>query len=593
MSTSTPGTAGPDTRTDDRLESWKEIAVFLRRDIRTVQRWEKSEGMPVHRHVHDKLGSVYAFKNELTEWQRQRSGTDTGAADEAIEPAPAPVDSTPDRPRWWNATLVIIALIAVAVTVMVIRSHQPEGGTAKILVLPFENLSGDASQEYFSEGITEELITSLGRVTQDMRVTALGSSLAYKNSPKTPRQIGKELNVDYIVTGTVRRSGSRVRVSAHLVRARDESHLWDDSYDREITDILGIQSDVAAAITDGIRLRLKSRPAPPKTVNAQAYDAYLKGRFYWNKRTPEALNQAISYFQQSIADDSNYAPAYVGLADSYLLLGSAQMGVLPPSTAMPKAKDAVSKALQLDPDLAEAHASLGHIKLIYDWDWNGAEAEFKRSIDLNPGYATAHQWYALYLNAVGKTPEALAQLEIAAGLDPLSPTIQTAIAEAYYFARQYDASLTAARKAETLNPDFPLPYLAQGRALLQQHKYVDSIAAFQRGWELSGHAPTMSMFLAHAYAVKGDVATSRKMLKDLQTLTAKPDAPYVPSLYIASVYTGLGNLDEAFRYLDKAAQERCEYLIYLDREPMADPLRSDPRMDKLLVSNGLKPPISK
>jgi tetratricopeptide (TPR) repeat protein len=187
----------------------------------------------------------------------------------------------------------------------------------------------------------------------------------------------------------------------------------------------------------------------------------------------------------------------------------------------------------------------------------------------------------------------LAQLEIAAGLDPLSPTIQTAIAEAYYFARQYDASLTAARKAQELNPDFALAYLAQGRALVQQHKYDAAIAAFHRGWAVSGHAPTMSMFLAHAYAVKGDASASHKMLKQLETLMAGPDAPYVPSLYIASVYTGLGNLGEAFRYLDKAAQERCEYLIYLDREPMADALRSDPRMEKLLASNGLKPPASK
>jgi TolB-like protein/Flp pilus assembly protein TadD len=591
MSSSTPSPS-VDTPSGDRLESWKEIAVFLRRDIRTVQRWEKSEAMPVHRHVHDKLGSIYAFKSELADWQRQRTGTEAAAVAEpesAAQPA-SPVDGPADRPRWWNPLLIAIAVVALVVTVVVIRSQRTELGTAKILVLPFSDLSGDSSQEYFSDGITEELITSLGRQTEGMHVTALGSSLAYKNSPKTARQIGKELKVDYLVTGTVRRSGSRVRVSAHLVRTRDEAHLWDDSYDREITDILALQSDVAAAITDGIRLRLKARPAAPRTVNAQAYDAYLKGRFYWNKRTPDALNQAISYFRQSIADDPNYAPAYVGLADSYLLLGSAQMGVLAPKSAMPQAKEALTKALQLDPSLAEAHASLGHIKLIYDWDWSGAEAEFKRAIELNPAYATAHQWYALYLNAVGRTPEALAQLEIAAGLDPLSPTIQTAIAEAYYFARQYDASVTAGRKALQLNPDFALAYLVLGRAYVQQQKYDDAIAAFDRGWTLSGHAPTMSMFLAHAYAVKGDAARSRKILKDLQTLVAKPGSPYVPSLYIASVYTGMGNADEAFRYLDKAADERCEYLIYLDREPMADPLRKDPRFERLLSTNGLRPP---
>ncbi|MGH3429109.1 MAG: tetratricopeptide repeat protein, partial [Mycobacteriales bacterium] len=484
----------PEPGTPERLESWKEIAVFLRRDIRTVQRWEKTEGMPVHRHQHDKLGSVYAFKNELAEWQRQRSTSPDDVSDDelkdgaseqssAVAAAGVPESRQPKAESHVAryVLLVVFAIAAVASTYFLIRQAALEPSTPKILVLPFANLSGDPAQDYFSEGVTEELITELGEQSDSMRVTALGSSLAYKGSQKTPQQIARELKVDYVVTGTVRRAGDRVRISAHLMRTRDEAHLWDNSYDREISDILNVQTAVAAAITEGIRLKLPPRRGSPRVVNAKAYEEYLHGRFAWNKRTPEELNRAIGYFQQSIAADPKYASAYAGLADCYLLLGSAQMGALPPRVAMPQAKDAANKALALDPNLAEAHASLAHIKLIYDWDWKGAETEFRRAIALNPGYATAHQWYALYLNAVGRTPEAIEQLDLAQELDPLSPTIQTAIAEAWYFGRDYQRSEAAARKALELDPEFALGYLVLGRTLEQEQKLDDAIAAYQRG----------------------------------------------------------------------------------------------------------------
>ena len=593
MSTSTPS-AG--TGADDRLESWKEIAVFLRRDIRTVQRWEKTEGMPVHRHQHDKLGSIYAFKSELVEWQRQRAeepdDPDVGADNTApVHPAPAPAPSeTKSRSRGWYLVralyLVVVVAVVAAVTAVLLRPTG-EPGSVKILVLPFANLSGDPAQEYFSEGVTEELITSLARQTDGMRVTSLGSSLVYKDSTKTPRQIGQELKVDYVVTGSVRRSGDRVRISAHLLRTRDEAHVWDDNYDREITDILGLQSDVAAAITDGIRLRLRPHQ-PSRRVNPAAYEAYLKGRFFWNRRSPESTQEAISYFQKSIADDSNYAPAYVGLADCYSLLGSAQMGALPPRVAMPQAKEAVLKALKLDPELAEAHASLAHIKLIFDWDFSGADAEFRRAIQLNPDYATAHQWYALYFNATGQPDEALKQLKIAEELDPLSPVVKISFGDSYYFARKYPESEKAAREALDFNPDYALAQLVLGRALERQKKYPAAMEAFQRGWQLAGHAPALTAFVAHAYATSGDAATARKMAEDLEALTSKPNGPYISPLYIATIYTGLGDLDSAFKYLNKAADERCEYLVYLQHEPMADPLRGDSRFDQLLVRNKLK-----
>lgn len=589
MSTSIPS-AGAGT--DDRLESWKEIAVFLRRDIRTVQRWEKTEAMPVHRHVHDKLGSVYAFKSELTEWQRHRAAEpDTGVAgDDAvpIEPVPPLESPAQGKPRFRSWYLLAgAALLAAIVAAVVLLRPTGESGSAKILVLPFANLSGDPAQEYFSDGMTEELITSLGRQSDAMRVTSLGSSLALKGSTKTPRQLGKDLKVDYVVTGSVRRSGEHVRVSVHLMRTRDEAHVWDDNYDREITDILGLQSDVAAAITEGIRFRLRPRRAAPR-VNAAAYEAYLKGRFFWNKRSPESTQEAITYFQQSIAADANYAPAYVGLADSYLLLGSAQMGALPPRVAMPQAKTAITRALQIDPDLAEAHASLGHVKLIFDWDVAGAQSEFERAIALNPGYATAHQWYALYFNATGRPQDALQQLKVAEELDPLSAVVKVAISDSHYFARQYGASEKAAREALDLNPDYILAWLLLGRAQEQQRNYSGAATAYENGLRLSHNAPAIAAFYAHDHAASGDRAAALKVVHALEEEAAKSNGPYVSPLYIATVYTGLGDLDRAFQYLNKAAEERCEYLVYLQHEPMADPLRNDPRFEELLVRNKLK-----
>jgi TolB-like protein/Flp pilus assembly protein TadD len=603
---------GSEARASERLDSWKEIAVHLRRDIRTVQRWEKSEAMPVHRHQHDKLGSVFAFKSELDEWQRGRSpaagngdGVPPAGESEAVSaddpaqaterPAPPPIAPPLEHDwRWWMLRLAAMLVGAALIYGIVNRGQalfRRTVGSATITVLPFKNLSGDPRQEYFSEGVTEEVITYLGRESTTLRVTSLGSSLAYKDTQKTARQIGRELGVEYVVQGSVLQSGGRVRINAHLIRAGDEAHLWDESFERETSDILALQSEVAEAIVEGISVRLRPRRTPTRALKPEAYEAYLMGRYFWNKRTPEALNRAITYFQQTTQLAPDYAPAYAGIADCYVLLGSAQMGALAPRTAMPAAKEAVLKALALDPDLAEAHASLAHIKLIYDWDWAGAEQEFRRAIELNPAYPTAHQWYALLLNATGRSSEALAELDKAQSMDPLSPAIKAAIAEAYYLARRYDESIAASQKVLELDPNSVLGLLGLGRAQEQKGDYDAAIATFTRGWELSGRAPIMTMFLGHAYALRGDRARAGQLLKSLTDAASQPGQPqYVSSLYVASIYTGLGQLDQAFAALEKAADERCEYLIYLDREPMADVLRQDPRFPQYLASHGLKPP---
>ncbi|HEU5453710.1 MAG TPA: tetratricopeptide repeat protein [Terriglobales bacterium] len=586
---------------EDQLESWKEIAAYLGRDVRTVQRWEKSEGLPVHRHLHEKQGSVYAFRGEIDGW---RAGRDVAALRDAgeepngaatSEPAPRGEEATPTSARQARKlpTMLAVVLLLLASGAflgwLVLREkHTPQShGPAMIAVLPFDNLSGDPAQEYFSDGMTEELIVQIGRLHADgLDAIAVGSTMAFKRSAKPLAEIARQLGVSYVVQGAVRRSGDRVRVSAHLIRAVDDAHLWDESYDRDLRDVLALQSEVAEAIAGGISVNLGRTAHPARSVDPLAYEAYLKGRNFWNKRTPEDLTRAIAEFQQATRIDPDYSPAYVGLADSYELLGSAEMGVLPPREAMPLARQAATRALDLDPQLAEAHASLAHIKLIYDWDFGGAEKEFQRAIALNPAYATAHQWYALLLNAQGRTAAALAELKRAQELDPLSPAVRSAVSEAFYFARQYDRAEAEARRALELDGDFVLGLLNLGRAQEQQGRLEEAIATFERASSLTGHGPAMSMFVAHARAAKGDVRGGREILAYLLRLR-RDNRVYVPPLYLASLYAALDDRARAFAQLQQALDERCEYLIYLDRDPMADGLRSDPRFARLLQQASL------
>ncbi|MGI9101748.1 MAG: TPR end-of-group domain-containing protein [Terriglobales bacterium] len=587
----------------DRLDSWKEIAVYLNRDVRTVQRWEKTEGLPVHRHVHEKLGTVYASRSEIEAWRSSRQSlTDSTTVESVPGGAPAATVGSEEPPAtqqkfWTLSPVLIVGAVIIAAAVLGVFAWQkwttpklpPDTGPAKLVVLPFDNLSGDPAQEYFSDGMTEELIVQLGRLhANGLQTIAVASSMGFKKSSKPLPKIAAELGAGYVVQGSVRRSGDRVRIAAHLVRARDDAHLWDESYDRDVRDVLALQSEVAQAIARGISVNLAAvRATPSRAVNPDAYEAYLKGRSFWNKRTPEDLGRAIGNFQQAVKIDPTYAPAYVGIADCYALLGSAEMGVLPPREAMPMAKEAAVKALQLDDQLAEAHASLAHIKLIYDWDWKGAEQEFQRAITLNPGYATAHQWHALELNAAGRTADAVAEINRARELDPLSPAIRTALSEAYYFGRQYDASVAEARKSLEIDPNFILGLLTLGRSLEHQGKYDEAISALEKGRNLSGKGPAMTMLLAHAYISRGDRQKPRDLLQYLLGLPRTgPHKMYVSSLYISGIYAALGDRDQAFHWLSKAVEERCEYLIYLERDPMADNYRSDPRFETMLRQIG-------
>jgi TolB-like protein len=606
-------TPGP---SEKPLESWKEIASFLNRDIRTVQRWEKAEGLPVHRHLHDKAASVYAYPEELERWRLGRSGShptmeitepeedpfeSEGLPELKVPLPPTAKDDNPRQPgspgsaprwRWarWSVLVVAGILLGVWATWHVLRASSRTRNA--IAVLPFTNLGGGVGDDYLSDGVTEDIITELNRLhAGGAPIAALGSPLWYKNKSKTPRQIAAELRVDYLLEGTVRRSGDRVRIAVHLLRAQDEFHLWDENYDSDLRDILSLQRSVAETIAGNISQRVdRSTARLPKQVNDRAYEAFLKGRYFWNKRDPASLMKALHFLQEAAALDGTYAPVHVGLADCYALLGSAEMGAMAPNEAMPLAKGAVTRALALDPDLAEAHASLAHILLIYEWNWAGAQHEFRRAIQLNPRSATAHQWFALYHNALGQTEEALAELRIAEHLNPLSPTLKTAFAETYYFARRYEEAEAAARAALEMEPGFLLGLMNLGRALEKQGRYPEALEVLRQGWIGSGKGPGMTMLLGYAYARQGNSAKAREMLQELQHPPVYGGRPlYVPSLYTAVLHNGLGEKQETFANLEKAISERCEYLIYAWQDPMADPLREDPRFHALIRAVGLKP----
>ena len=504
---------------------------------------------------------------------------------------PSPPDSAGEPGRRWRRWLVLgisVALVFLVGAFLIIRPIIRRAPAISLGVLPFQNLSGDPGQEYLSQGLTEELITQLGtREGGRMRVVAL-RSVRPQGVTETLSRYTPGLALDYLLKGTVRRSGDRVRVVVHLVRALDEGLVWDESYDRDMKDLLNLQIEVAGSIAAGLDRKLAARPAASRTLHPGAYEAHLRGRFHWNQRTPAELLKALEDFERACVLDPLYAPPYVGIADCYTLLGSAEMGALPPREAMPRAKAAVEKALALDPNLAEAHATLAHLNLVYDWDREGAEREFRKALALNPGYATGHQWYALLLSVSGRSEEALAELGRAAALDPRSPTIQAALAEATYFARRYGDAEAHARKALELDPASMLGRLNLGRALVMQGRLDEGIAVFRTARELSGQAPGMTMFLGWAWGMKGDRARAWEMLAALEHPPERQGRPlYVPPVFLAALHGSLQNMDAMLADLERAREERCDYLIYLAQDPMADPARSDPRFVALLKKTGL------
>jgi TolB-like protein/Flp pilus assembly protein TadD len=448
-----------------------------------------------------------------------------------------------------------------------------------------ESLSGDASQDYFADGMTDELITDLGQISA-LRVISRTSAMAYKHVHRPLSEIARELNVDAVVEGTVLRSGERVRITAQLIQVPDERHLWAQSYEGDLQDTLVLQNSVARAIAGQIQVALnpQEEAALEKTrkVNPEAYEDYLKGRYFWNKRTREGLVKATDYFRHAIETDPDYAKAYSGLADSYALSGDWEYGILSPQDAFPKARAAVTKALALDDNLSEAHTSLAFILDLYDWGWASAEKEYQRALALNPGYATAHHWYAWHLIVMGRNGEGIAELKKAQSLDPLSLIISADLADALCIAHRYDESVPQSQKTIEMDPHFAVAHYELGQALEQKHQHNEAIAEFRRAIELAGGNTTFESNLANAYAVSGRKEEATKIVQDLQSRQSENSST---DASIALIYVGLGDNDRAMIWLNKAYQARFNPSILM--RPVFDPLRPDPRFQDLLHRIGL------
>ncbi len=476
---------------------------------------------------------------------------------------------------------------------LLVRVNPPH--IESLAVLPLENVSGDPAQDYLADGMTDALTTDLAQIKK-LRVISRTSAMRYKKVSKPLPEIARELSVDAVVEGTVMRSGNRVRVSAQLIHAPTDRHLWAASYERDLGDILMMQADVARAIATEIRVELtpqeQTRLANAPPVNPEAYEAYLQGRYYMTKRTPEGLTKAVEYFQQAIQKDPRYAPAHAALADTYSLQGYSQAATMPFKEAAEKAKAAARKALELDEASAEAHAALGRILQIYDWDWTEAEKEFQHALDLNPGYATAYHWYSLFLHDLGRMDEAWAMIRRARQLDPVNPNIRRVVGLYLGEAGQYDRAIEELQAAIELDPSHFNTRLTLGHVYARMGRYQEAIAIYRKADELSRGLPQTRSPLGWAYAVSGKRAEAEKILRELKALPAAHRDPYL----IALVCVGLGRKDEAFKWLTQAIQEHWPAATLLVSRGHSgfsawvfDPLRSDPRFQDLLRRMGLPP----
>jgi TolB-like protein/DNA-binding winged helix-turn-helix (wHTH) protein/Tfp pilus assembly protein PilF len=482
-----------------------------------------------------------------------------------------------------------LLLVAAGVYFQWFRSHpDPQAaGRLMLAVLPFENLTGDASQDYFSDGLTEEMIAQLGNLDpQRLGVIARTSVMHYKGTTQKLDQIGSELGVQYVLEGSVRRSSDKVRITAQLIQVEDQSRVWARQYDRGLSNLLALQAEIAQEVAQEIPLRLvnakTSFPSHRPTLGPQEYDAYdlyLKGRYFWNKRTPRGIEQAIECFQQTIAKDPNYARAYAGLADSYALLSGYTQ--TPQTESMPKARAAALKALELDEGLAEAHTSLALIAENYDWDWKTAEKEYRRAIELNPNYATAHQWYAEFLSWQGRFDEAFAESERARQLDPLSLIIATDHAAILVYSRQYDRAIAQCRTVFEMEPNFLRAHLVVG-AYVEKGQFADALADIDK-WD---DGPWTWAWRAYVYGRAGQQPQARRTLEKLQQLYRRQPIGPDPILW---AYVGMGNKDEAFAWFEKAYADHSNALTSLKVNPAYDALRSDPRFQDLMRRVGLAP----
>jgi TolB-like protein len=487
------------------------------------------------------------------------------------------------NPRYIE-TLPRVGYRFIAPVERVQRLHSVSG-RKMLLVLPFDNLSGDPAQQYFADGMTEELISQLGQINpKQLGVIARTSSTYYRGAKKTIGEIAAELKVDYILEGSVRKDRKQVRITAQLIETWDQTHLWAGSYEREMRDILRVQDDVAQNVGRALAVELLvPERITMEAADPAAHEAYLRGRFLFGQRTEECLKQAVDAFEMALRHSPNHARSFSGIADSSLML--CWFGALAPREAGPRSAQAASRALSIDPESAEAHASLALVRYWYEWDWKSAEEEFRRAIELNPNLAAARQWYASYLNAMGRFQEGAAEQKAATELDPLSLIIHMNAADPFYFSRQYDRAIQHLSALLDRAPYFFPALFNLGRAYIQKNQIPEALAAFEKAWQLSRNRECLPA-LGHAYALAGRTGEARKVLNDL---LSTPSERYIAAPMIARVYLGLADFDSCFAWLRRGLEERSFWCVFLLVDPVFDPLRNDPRFDEILQRVGFPP----
>jgi TolB-like protein/Tfp pilus assembly protein PilF len=558
----------------DRLESWKEIANYLHKGVRTVQRWEKEEGLPVHRHLHDKLSTVYAYKDEIDAWwQKDQERLKT---EEEVQ-----TRNVPTGVRRW--VLAVVAFGTVVAGVAYLSWQHPQStapaDSLRLVVLPLENLSGDPAQDYLSVGITEELIARLARLDPArLAVVARTTAMTYAGTDKTIEDVGRELDADYILEGSVRKDRDHLRFTAQLIDTSDQAHVWAQSYDRELDDILTLEAELAQAVADNVRLAVSPAAVSPErlTVDPKAHQAYLQARYYQSQGTVLAQQKAIEFFEQSLEIDPGFALAQAGLARSNVFGLRAR-----PRSSLARAKQQAIEAVRLDPDLPEARLSLALAKLYNDWDWNGAEEEFLLALQLDPGNADMHFHYAQYLAAVGQLDEAIAAARRAQELDPFSPLIGHYLGRLYLFARDFEQAERELSRTLELAPNYPWTVLFLA-ITYEQLGQLDQAALYrQRYWAVSGLAAERVNELGELYAASGYNRLLQEWADWIEDYALRDG--YVTSTELALTYTEMGRTNEAFVWLERAFESHTRDLVYLEIHPGFDPLRSDPRFDSFLA----------
>jgi TolB-like protein/DNA-binding winged helix-turn-helix (wHTH) protein/Flp pilus assembly protein TadD len=491
------------------------------------------------------------------------------------------------RLRWLFGAAALLLLLVAAF--LVYRNTGP-GGTKQpaiksLAVLPLKNLSGDASQDYLADGMTEALIGTLSGI-HNLRVTSRTSVMRFKDTHLSVPEIARTLQVDAIVEGSVIRDGTRIRVRAQLIRAATDEHFWSEAYDRELRDVLNLQSDVAQSIARKVEVTVTgeehARLSSVRTVDPEAYEAYLKGRYYWNKRTAESMPKAALYFEQAISKAPGYGAAYSGLADCNS--GLAWHGFRSPGEVLPKAYAAAQKAVEIDPQSAEAHASLALV-LDHQWDWPGAEVEFKRALELNPQYANAHHWYGDYLSIQERHDEALVEAKRALELDPLNLMIGTWVGLRYYLARRYDGAIEQTQNTVALDPNFAAAHLILGESYVQQGKHKEGLDELQKAARLSGDSSLYMAQVGVSLALAGEKKEALRAIRELQDISGKR---YVSPYGVAQIYAALNDKEQTYKWLETAYRDRAVWMSYLAVDPVFASIRSEERFRDLLRRVGLR-----